>query len=300
MTTSPRVVFFGNERLVSGLAHTNCPLLQGLIAHGYTVVAVVVNHHDTNSRTKRQLEVAEIAAHHKIPVLSPNRLSDIEQELRDLRADCAVLSAYGRIIPQRIINVFSHLGIINIHPSLLPRHRGSTPIETTILAGDTEAGVSIMQLSAGMDDGPLYAQRSIHLTGYETKFELYEQLSTLGSDLLFSILPKIISGELMPSPQRTEDVSYTTMISKKDGCISPLIETAEEIERKVRAHLGFPKSKLRYRNSDVVITSCTVVGAAIKDELCVTCHNNSTLLIETLIAPNGKTMSGSAYLRGLR
>ncbi|MFZ1811902.1 MAG: methionyl-tRNA formyltransferase [Candidatus Saccharimonadales bacterium] len=299
MTTSPRVVFFGNERLVSGLGHTDCPLLSGLIAHGYTVVAVVVNHHDTSSRTKRPLEVAQIAAQHNIPVLSPQRPVDIEQELRDLSADFAVLSAYGRIIPSRIINVFSPIGIINIHPSLLPRHRGSTPIETTILAGDHTAGVSIMQLAPGMDDGPLYAQSDISLTGNETKFELYEQLSRLGSETLFKILPDVISGILLPKSQPIDGVSYTTTISKSDGSIDPASETASEIERKVRAYLVYPKSKLRFRDKDVIITSSKVIDRPLPNQLCVPCKENSTLLVESLIAPNGKHMSGEAYLRGL-
>ncbi len=300
MTTSPRVVFFGNERLVSGLQSTNCPILCGLIKRGYDVAAVVVNDHDTASRNRRELEVSHIAAAHNIPVLRPAKLSDAEHELIDLHADFAVLSAYGRMIPQRIIDVFTPIGIINIHPSLLPRHRGSTPIESTILAGDTTAGVSIMQLSVDMDEGPLYAQREIPLTGDETKFELYEQLSQLGADTLFEILPDIISGKLTPLAQRTSDVTYTTMLQKQDGVIDPAIDTATVIERKVRAYLAYPKSRLRYFDNDVIVTSAKVVPRAVEGEMCIECHENSTLLVESLIAPNGKSMSGSAYLRGLR
>lgn len=300
MTQSPRVVFFGNERLVSGLKRTDAPLLRGLIDRGYIICAVVVNHHETVSRNTRPLEVAEIASQHNIPVLSPAKLSDIADTLRDFKADCAVLAAYGRIIPQLIIDIFAPVGIINVHPSLLPRHRGSTPIETTILAGDSQAGVSVMQLTAGMDEGPIYDQRAVKLSGNENKFELYEQLSHLGAEMVFELLPEILSGQLKPIPQRTDDVSYTTTISKQDGILDPLTDTAEIISRKVRAYLNFPKSKLRYRDNDVIVTSATTVTSCSDGRLCIPCNENSTLLVESLIAPNGKSMSGDAYLRGLR
>ena len=300
MTQSKRLVFFGNERLVSGLKHTDTPLLKGLIEHGYDVVAVVVNNADTVSRTARVLEVAEVAKEHGIPVLFPKKPIDIIDQLIDLHADFAVLSAYGRIIPQRVIDVFSPIGIINIHPSLLPRHRGSTPIETTITSGDDVAGVSIMQLTAGMDEGPVYAQDSFTLNGNETKFDLYDRLSNMGAELLFHHLPGIIDSSLTPKPQSTNGVTYTTTITKSDGIIDPLTETAETISRKVRAHLGYPKSRLSYQNTDVIITSAISVNSPVEGQFCVPCADATTLLIQTVIAPSGKSMSGDAYLRGLR
>ncbi len=297
---SRRLVFFGNERLVSGLKRSDTPVLRGLIERGYDIAAIVVNHTDAISRSARRLEVAEIAEVHNIPVLSPDQLRDIEQELRDFRADAAILAAYGRIIPQSIIDVFSPIGIINIHPSLLPRHRGPTPIETTILAGDSEAGVSIMQLSPGMDEGPVYGQAHVALRGDETKFELHDELARHGAELLFKLLPGILDGSIVPKPQTNNGVSYTTLIQKQDGVVDPATETAEAIVRKVRAHLGFPKSRLNYKNTDVILTAAKPIAAPIENELCVRCKQNSTLLVESLIAPNGKSMSGSAYLRGLR
>lgn len=296
---SHRVVFFGNERLVSGLKSTSAPVLNGLIARGYKVVMVVANHTDAVSRNARPLEVAEIAKSHNIPLFSPNKPREIEQQLQDARADFAVLSAYGRIIPQRIIDLFTPIGIINLHPSLLPRHRGPTPIETTILDGDAEAGVSIMQLTSGMDEGPVYGQRSLPLRGDETKFELYESLSTSGAELLFELLPGILDSSITPQPQKNHDVSYTSLISKQDGNIDPTAETASQISRKVRAFLGYPKTRLHYKNTDVILTSVKTVQEPVKNEFCISCAQNSTLLVESLIAPNGKHMSGAAYLRGL-
>lgn len=300
MKTSPRVVFFGNERLVSGLAKSHTPILRGLIEHGYDVAGLVVNHTDARSRSARSLEVAELAMEHNIPVLSPARTIDILDDLIAMDADCAILAAYGRIIPQRVLDVFSSIGIINIHPSLLPRHRGSTPIESTILQGDTQAGVSIMQLTAGMDEGPVYAQRSIRIHGNESKFELHDLLASAAAELLFELLPGILDGSIKPKPQQEDGVSYTTMISKQDGVLDPSTDTASQLERKVRAYQGYPKPKITIRDSVVTVTAASVLENSAESGIVVSCYGSTYLRIDQLIAPNGKSMSGEAYLRGLR
>lgn len=293
-----RLVFFGNERLVSGLARTDAPVLRGLIAAGYDIAAIVSHHTDARSRNSRPLEVAEIARQHTIPLLLPDRPTDIEDQLIELEADAAVLVAYGKIIPRRIINVFAPIGIINLHPSLLPRHRGPTPIETTILTGDSMAGVSIMQLTAGMDEGPVYVQGRLPLRGDETKQELYESLSTLGAELLLTHLPDILSGERQPIPQQNNDVSYTSLLTKKDGVLDPLTDDAYVIERKVRAYADFPKTRLSLNANDVIITIAKVVAGPTAGALIIACAHNTWLEIIELIGPSGKRMSGEAYLRG--
>ena len=298
MTKSSKLVFFGNERLVSGLEHTDAPILRGLITAGYEIVAIVSHHTEATSRKARPLEVAAIAEEHGIPLLLPDRPGDIEQELRNFQADAALLVAYGKIIPQRIINVFDPIGIVNIHPSLLPRYRGSTPIETTILNGDSEAGVSIMKLTAGMDEGPVFVQQSLALRGDESKQELYESLSRIGKEQLLTILPRIISGELQPMPQQNTDVSYTSMLSKQDGKIDPTTDDAYVIERKVRAYRHFPKSRLTIKNNDVIITSSKVVDKRDDTKLIIACANNTLLEVSELVGPSGKTMSGDAFIRG--
>lgn len=298
MTTPSRLVFFGNERLVSGLPHTNTPVLKGLIERGYDVVAVVSNYEPGTSRNARPLEVAELAIAHNIPILLPKNPQEIFETLSEYHADFAVLAAYGRIIPQRIIDLFNPLGIINIHPSLLPRHRGPTPIETTLLAGDIVAGVSIMQLTAGMDEGPVYGQARVKLTGTETKNELYEQLSKAGSDLLFELLPGITSGTLLPKQQSETDVSYTSLLSKQDGQLDPLTDNAELLERKVRAYQGYPKSHLTLYGNDVVVTSASVAANDADGALVVPCADNTWLEVTSLIGPSGREMDAAAFLRG--
>lgn len=298
MNKPSRLVFFGNERLVSGLPSTHAPVLRGLIDAGYDIAAVVSHHTDARSRKSRPLEVAEIARAHSIPLLLPDKPGEIEDELRALQADAAVLVAYGRIIPQRIINVFSPVGIINIHPSLLPRHRGPTPIETTIVDGDQEAGISIMQLTAGMDEGPVYAQARLPLTGHESKQELYETLSARGAQLLLDSLPDVLSGTLQPQPQKNNDATYTSLLTKEDGKLDPVTDDAYALERKVRAYLNFPKTRLTIGNNDVIVTSARVVGENNPSKCIIACARDTFLEVIELIGPSGKTMSGEAYLRG--
>lgn len=298
MTMSKRLVFFGNERLVSGLKHTDTPVLRGLIAAGYDIVAIVTNYEAGSSRSARKLEVADVANEHGIPLFTPDKPSDIYDELQKLQADAAILVSYGRIIPQRVIDLFGAVGIINIHPSLLPRHRGSTPIETTILRGDDTAGVSLMKITAGMDEGPIYVQQSIPLTGRETKFELYESLSHLGTQLLLDNLDAILENQLSPALQKNKGVTFTSLISKQDGVIDATTDTAYAIERKVRAYQGYPKTRLRVGNNDVVVTMTKVVESKDAGALVLSCAEDTYLEILELTAPSGKSMSGEAYLRG--
>lgn len=208
--TSKTVIFFGNERLATGVS-TTTPTLRALIESGYDVKAVVSNYDKLNlpkilhspklkSRNNRELEIANIANQNNIPLLLPDKLLDIKEQLKSYNASIGVLVAYGKLIPQEIIDIFPN-GIINIHPSLLPKHRGSTPIETTILNGDKKTGVTVMLLTKEMDAGPIYIQKTIQLRGDESKQELANNLSELGKDLLLQTLPKILTNNIKPKLQ---------------------------------------------------------------------------------------------------
>jgi methionyl-tRNA formyltransferase len=293
--TSKTILFFGNERLVSGLSSTDAPILSDLIEQDYNVAAVISHHSESRSRKNRPLEVAAIAEAHGIPVLTPDRPADIYDELASFHADAAVLSAYGRIVPQKVIDLFP-LGIINVHPSLLPKYRGPTPIESAVVNGDKETGVSIMSLSAEMDAGPVYAQKSIELAGTETKFEVYEKLSTLGAELLLGILPEILSGELEPQPQQGEP-TYCQLLTKEDAWLDPQSLTAEQAERRVRAYLEFPKTKVKIDNKDVIVTK-SHVSKMVETKLDIPCGDGQYLSIDELIGPSGRKMDAKSFLNG--
>jgi methionyl-tRNA formyltransferase len=267
-----------------------------LIDDGYTIAAVVSHHSDGQSRNNRVLEVAELAAAHNIPVLTPDRPRDIYDQLAAYNADAAVLVAYGRIIPQDIIDIFPG-GIINIHPSLLPLYRGPTPIESAISNGDLQTGVSIMQLTAGMDEGPVYTKRVVTLKGDETKFDLYNTLVTESAAALHDTLPSILDGSLLPTTQDSSLATYSRLLTKQDSILSPATLSAVEAERKIRAHLVYPKTKINVMGHDIIITKSHVSDTK-TTPLDIECHDGAFLSIDELIAPSGKTMSASAFVNG--
>ncbi len=294
--TSTKIVFFGNERLVSGLKKTDTPVLRGLIEHGYNIQAIISHHSESKSRNQRELEVAEVGKEHNIPVLLPARPTDIYDKIAAYGAEIAVLVAYGRIIPQRIIDLFPK-GIINIHPSLLPKYRGPTPIESAIANGDTQTGVSIMRLTAGMDTGPVYGQATISLSGSETKFEVCHELAQKGANLLLELLPQIIDGSLHPTDQNEAEATYSKLLTKADAWLEPSLLTASKADQLVRAHLGFPKSKLTLEGQTVIVTRSHVTQSH-ESSLDIACKDNFFLHIDEVIAPSGRYMSGEAFLRG--
>lgn len=293
MKPSYKLVFFGTEDF-------SLPSLKALVEHGFTIVSVVTKPDTPRGRSKQLIApvVKSYAESRGIPVLQPQKLADIHDQLVATSADAAVLVSFGKILPQRTLDVFAPIGVVNVHPSLLPRYRGPAPIEAAILRGDKTTGISIMRLTAGMDEGPVFAQKTIGLTGTETKPTLTASLAHAGAAYLVETLPAILSGKLQPTPQQTSDVSYTSLISKHDGILDPITDDAYALERKVRAYLGFPKSRLAINNVDVIVTSASVVENSESFPLVVPCADGTYLSIEELVAPSGKTMSGEAFRRG--
>lgn len=291
-----RIIFFGNERLVSGLDHTETPVLQALIENGYYVCAVVANDAGTRSRKQKTLEVAELAQANNIPVHLPARPMDIYDELAAYQADAGVLVAYGRIVPQKLIDLFP-FGIINIHPSLLPKYRGPSPIESAIANGDRSTGVSIMALSAKMDAGPVYHQIKYHLPKYEAAPHLSQKLGGLAATELIATLPRIFSGELTPMPQDDSEATYCQLISKQDARLDPSVQTAEQAERLVRAYKAYPRARLKLNAHELIVLEAQVTAVA-TSPLDVPFADGTFLSITRLIAPSGKTMDAAQFQKG--
>lgn len=291
-----RIIFFGNERLISGLDHTETPVLRALIDAGYDVCAVVANDAGTKSRKVKPLEVAELAKANDIPVHLPHRPMDIYDQLAAYQADAAVLVAYGRIVPQKLIDLFEY-GIINIHPSLLPRYRGPSPIESAIANGDDSTGVSIMALSSKMDAGPIYHQVEYHLPAYEAAPHLSQKLGGLAATELIATLPRIFSGELVPRPQNEDDATYCQLISKDDARLDPATQTAGQAERLVRAYKAFPRARLRLDGHDLIILEAGITTEA-STPLDIPFADGHALSITRLMAPSGKTMDAAQFQKG--
>lgn len=299
-----RVVFFGNERIATGVK-TTAPTLRMLIDEGYDVCAVVVSEKGSNSRHKHELTVEKVAYDHHIPLINTRYAPDYITELAKLDAQIGVLVAFGQIIPQSVLDIFPY-GILNIHPSLLPKHRGSTPIESTMLSGETKTGVSIMGLERKMDAGPIYGQAQIDLTGDESKQSIADKLVDLGGTLLKEIIPKIIDGSATPAVQDELLATYDQLIAKESGIID-LRKSATQLAREIRAFAEWPKSKAPIAGMDVVITGAHVadttsdkpIGTVFADtkKLCVQ-FADGTLIIDSLKPAGKPEMNAAAFLAG--
>lgn len=302
---SNKILFFGNERLATGLG-TSAPTLRALVAAGYQITGVIIAQNEIgNSRQARELEIVQVAAEHGIPVLSPAKLGEAKDEIQAFQADIGVLVAYGKIVPQTIIDLFPR-GIINIHPSLLPRHRGSTPIESAILDGDSETGVSLMQLSAKMDAGPVFDQTVVPLNGHETKQELADKLLGIGKDMVIDLLPKILDNSLSPAAQDESMATYDNMIDKSASQLD-FNKPAEQLEREVRAYDSWPRSRTTINNVDVIITKAHIMSGVGKAGILWQGTKqlgfytaNGILVIDRLLPVGKKEMDAASFLAGYR
>ena len=184
--------------------------------------------------------VKEAAIQLAIPVLQPRNLRGDETQaaLASLRPDVIVVAAYGRLLPSPVLALPPH-GCLNLHPSLLPRHRGPSPVATAILEGDDITGISLMLLDEGMDTGPVLARLEYPLTGEETAGDLTDTLFEMGSDLLSESLDPWVSGELQAKPQEEANATVSRKLDRSDGDVD-WTATAEALARQCRAFAPWP------------------------------------------------------------
>lgn len=286
------IVFFGTEDF-------SLYSLRALVEAGFNIVAVITKPDSRRGRSNKLIQpvVKQFASQHHIPVWQPNRLKDIISDIKNITPQpTGVLVSYGKIIPQTIIDLFQP-GIINVHPSLLPKYRGPSPIESAIANRDKITGVTIMQLEQAMDAGPIYHQETYPLDFTETQPELYQTLGQLGAKLLTQKLPDIINGILQPTPQDNSRATYCSLLSKDDSRLDPQQLTADQAQAKIRAHLTYPRSRLKIGQYDLIITKARAVSTP-ETPLDIKCADGTYLAIDELIAPSGKTISADAFLRG--
>lgn len=294
------IVFFGTENF-------SAKSLRALIDADFEIAAVVTKPDSAQGRGKKiqSHPIKEIALAANIPVWQPEKVLEISDNIKSLQSPVGILVSYGNIIPDSILDLFKP-GIINIHPSLLPKYRGPSPIESAILNGDSQTGVSIMKLTKEMDAGPIYSQIKIDLKNDEYSEDLYEILAKKGAEHLIDILPSILDEQLQASTQNEADASYCQLIEKSDGTID-WSKLASTIEREIRAFHRWPKSRTKLGEVEVIITSAHTYEAdgspgkttIIETNLIVHC-GKSSLSIDTIQPLGKKEMPIQAFLAGYK
>ena len=228
-----KIVFFGTPNFA-------IPVLKSLLNFGYNVVGVVTQPEKPVGRAKVIMPspVKKVALEIKIKVLEPHNLKQDEEffnKFKRLKPDICIIAAYGKIMPKRYLDI-PKPGFVNIHPSLLSKYRGPSPIQTAILNGDSETGASIMLVDEKVDHGPVLARREFSIFNFQfsNHDELAKELFELGAKLLIETLPKYISGEIKPKPQDHSQATFTKMFTREDGRIN-WNEPAEKTYNQIRA-----------------------------------------------------------------
>lgn len=290
---SNQLVFFGTEDY-------SATVLDNLLSAGITIEAVITKP-DLKKGRGQKLQapaVKTIAENYNVTVYQPENLTQMRDAIAQTSRFGAILVSFGKIIPQDIIDSFE-LGIINLHPSLLPKYRGPSPIESAIYNGDNLTGVSIMTLNDKMDAGAIYAQAPVEITPATTASQLYQQTAQLGSKLLIQILPQIIAGKLSPEPQDDTQATYCSLLTKTQGWLNPEKSSADQLVNQIRAYHVFPKSRLEIYDQVCIITNASADSQP-TSPLNFECADGQFLNIHQLIAPSGKTMTATAFVNGYK
>jgi methionyl-tRNA formyltransferase len=216
--------------------------LRALHAAGRVPDAVLTQPDRPAGRGKKLTEspVKQFAAEHDISVWQPETLKDVDivAQIAEIKPDLIIVAAYGLLLPQVVLDIPTR-GCVNVHASLLPRWRGAAPVQAAILEGDCETGITLMQMEAGLDNGPVLASATIDIDADETAGSLHDRLAALGGELLVQELSAILNGSLEAVPQDDGQVTYAGKIRKQDAVIDWSC-TAKQIGRKIRAYDPVP------------------------------------------------------------
>lgn len=271
-------------------------------------VIAVYTQPDRPAGRKQELQpspVKQAALVHHIPVFQPEKLRkpEVVAQLADLKPDLIVVAAYGQILPQIVLDIPKY-GCINVHASLLPRWRGAAPIQAAILAGDTETGVTIMEMEAGLDTGPMLRSEAVDITSTETAQTLHDKLSRLGARLLVETLDDYLRGDLKATPQPEDGVTWAHQIEKEHGRID-WNRTAVEIDRQVRAFTPWPGTFTDWDGQTLKILAGNVIdgqaapGEVVKHGSGIAISTQNGLFAPTMVQLAGKkAVSIDEFLRG--
>jgi methionyl-tRNA formyltransferase len=291
------------------------PIVEAVAKHPALAIVAVVSAPDRpagRGHRTRAVPVAELARQRGLPLQQPARLRDPDARSALLALDPQIilLADYGQIVPGALIDAPAH-GALNVHPSLLPRHRGASPVAATILAGDRESGVTVIRMDAGIDTGPIVAQERTAVADDETAPGLEHRLAELGARVLGDVLEPWLAGRIEARPQPSEGVTLTHPLRRDDGRLE-WSRPAVDLERQVRAYLPWPGSfasssagTLTVWRARVIAPPAGGVGAAgetgtvlaVDGGIAVTSGSDTLELVEVQLAGR-RRMSGRELRNG--
>jgi methionyl-tRNA formyltransferase len=298
-----KFIFFGTPEFAS-------VILEKLIDSDFKPSAVVCNPDELVGRKQilTSPPVKILAEKNNIPVFQPKKLrSNLKffEELKKINPNLMIVAAYGKMLPKEILDIPS-FGTINVHPSLLPKYRGASPIQSAILNGDKETGVTIMKVDEEMDHGAILSKSQIPMTKSQNYELLSEKLAELGAELLIKTIPDYVSGKIKPVEQNHSEATYTKIINKEDGKID-WSKSAEEIEIIIRAYYPWPTAWTIWEDKVVKILEVKVlenngdnkIGEIFlkNSELVVQCDKDS-LIIKKLQVEGGRVLTANEFLNG--
>lgn len=261
-----RILYMGTPQFavpaLEALAQAAAP--GALLPQGYEIATVITRPDKPAGRGQEVVfsPVKQAALAHDLPVWQPGsfKKSENSQALAAFQADLYVVAAFGQILPQSVLDQ-PRYGTLNIHASLLPKYRGPDPIAEAILQGDSESGVSIMLLDAGIDTGPVLLQQRVPLAKDETTGTLTVKLAQQGAQALLEALPLWLAGAITPQPQDEQKASHTQMLRKEDGRIS-WEKPASVLARQVRAYTPWPSSYTSWKGKILKIVAAQAISPA--------------------------------------
>jgi methionyl-tRNA formyltransferase len=296
-----KIVFMGSPEFA-------LPTLQTLANH-YLITGVITQPDQPAGRGRVMTPppIKILAEQLDLPIIQPQRLREPEamEQLREWNPDVIVVAAFGQILRSGVLDLPPY-GCINLHASLLPRWRGAAPIQTAILHGDVETGVTIMKMDPGIDTGPMLSRRAIPIEPDDTAGTLSPKLAQLGADLLLDTLPAYLRGELIPTLQDDSLATYAPMLKKEDGVLN-FDRPALELSWQVRAYNPWPGAFMNWAGEMLKIHRTYVVegtaqpGEKVRAGKLPAVGTASGLLVLDEVQPPGKkAMPGQLFLNGAR
>jgi len=310
-----KIIFFGTPEF-------GAIILEELTKGGYQPILVITAPDKPVGRGQilTPPPVKVIAQKYKIPTLQPDKILDSKFKIQDSKPDLIVVAAYGQILPKEILDIPKR-GSLNVHPSLVPKYRGASPIQHVILNGEKKTGITIILMDEKMDHGPILNQRALEIEEDETSTTLHDTLANLGASLLMETIPKWMRGKIKPRPQDDAQATFTKILTREDGRIN-WKKTAEDLEREIRAFDYWPGSFTFWEKRDGTIVRIKILKTRVlkstggiaypigktlvapQNEICIQCRKGflgkggDFLVIERLQLEGKKEMGSEEFLRG--